>query len=255
MSTRPLFLLTNDDGVHAPGIRALAEAIRPLGDVVIVAPHVERSAMSHAMTISQPLRMEKLSADTYAVEGLPVDCVLLACRKILSRKPSWVLSGINRGGNLGIDVITSGTVGAALEGSLLGYKSMAISTEGRGLLDYSAAQSVVVKLLKNEHISHIAEKNVINVNVPNGPYTDVKGIKVTTLGRRIYDEDMYEGQDPRGRAYFWVGGGGKLHEDIPDSDCVLLDQGFATVSVLRTDYYDEAATAQLKAKLPHDIHK
>ena len=142
MSKRPLFLLSNDDGVHAPGLRALAEAVEPFGDVLIVAPHVERSGASSMLSIHQPLRLEKIGPNIYAVEGSPVDCVLLALRRLVDRVPDWVISGINRGGNLAQDTIYSGTVGAALEGSIHGIRAMAVSSHGAPPYRYDTAAKV-----------------------------------------------------------------------------------------------------------------
>lgn len=249
-SQKPLFLLCNDDGVHAPGIRVLAEAIAPLGDVVVVAPHVERSASSHAISIHSPLRVEQIARNIYAVEGTPADCIMLACRRLLHRKPSWIISGINRGGNLGIDTLYSGTVHAAMEGALHGYRAMAVSSHGRGNLRYDTAGQVVRMLLERQDLLAVGDRFTINVNVPNLPMEDLKGITVAGLGRRIYEDEMVEGIDPRGRPYYWIGAGGEMFEDIPDSDCYMVDQGFATVTVLKPSLLDERANDQLRRVLP-----
>ncbi len=252
MPQKPLFLITNDDGVHAPGMHALAQAFKDLGEVVIVAPHVERSASSHAITIYSPLRMEQLSANTYAVEGTPADCVMLAIRKLLRRKPNWVLSGINRGANLGVDTIYSGTVGAAMEGTLHGIRSIAVSSFGsaKESIHYESAAKVVRMLVERPDIMEtVPVSSMLNINVPNLPFSSLKGIAVTSLGRRVYEEGMQEGTDPRGRAYYWIGAGGEMFDDIPDSDCVLIDQGFVTASVLRPSFLDEQSNSLLKSKL------
>jgi 5'-nucleotidase len=249
---RPLFLISNDDGVHAPGVRALAAAVKDLGDVVIVAPHVERSASSHAISIHLPLRIEQVEPNIYAVEGTPADCVMLAIRKLLRRKPSWVLSGINRGANLGIDTIYSGTVAAAMEGTLHGIPSIAVSCYGkeRETLNYGAAGRVVRMLLERpEVLGDVTRNALVNINVPNLPFEQLKGITVATLGRRIYEESMQEGTDPRGRSYYWIGAGGEMFEDIPNSDCVMIDQGFVTATVLRPSFLDEQGNSLLKSKL------
>jgi 5'-nucleotidase len=249
---RPLFLLSNDDGVHAPGVRSLARAAAALGDVVIVAPHVERSASSHAISIHVPLRMEEIEPQIYAVEGTPADCVMIACRKLLRRKPNWVLSGINRGANLGIDTLYSGTVGAAMEGVMHGIPSLAVSSFGksRDTILYDTAGRVVIELLKQEaNWKNSLGQALLNVNVPNVSFEKLKGIKVTGLGRRLYDDQMQEGTDPRGRPYYWIGAGGEMFADIEDSDCVWLDQGFVTVSVLRPSLLDENANDAIRSAL------
>ena len=252
MPQKPLFLISNDDGVHAPGLRALAAAVKDLGDVVIVAPHVERSATSHAISIHLPLRMEQIEPKIYAVEGTPADCVMLAIRKLLHRKPTWVLSGINRGANLGVDTIYSGTVAAAMEGTLHNIPSIAVSTYGKAQdhLHYESAAKVVRMLLERpEVLGDVTRTSLVNVNVPNLPFEKLKGIAVTSLGRRIYEDEMQEGTDPRGRAYYWIGAGGEMFEDIPNSDCVMIDQGFVTMSVLRPSFLDEQGNALFETKL------
>lgn len=251
---RPLYLICNDDGVHASGLRALAAAVRELGEVVVVAPHVERSATSHAITIGQPLRVENLGDGVYAVEGTPADCVMLALRKILHRRPVWVLSGINRGANLGIDTLYSGTVHAAMEGSLHRVRGMAISALGRTSLRYDTAAKVVQTLLREQSwAEQLPEDATININVPCLGYEELKGIRVAGLGRRIYDDEMVEGIDPRGRPYYWIGAGGEMFEDILESDCLLSDEGYVTASVLRPALLDEAANHRLKAMLPTNL--
>lgn len=252
MSQRPLFLLSNDDGVHAPGVRALARAVQDLGDVVVVAPHVERSASSHAISIHVPLRIEEIEPGIHAVEGTPADCVMLACRKLLRRKPNWVLSGINRGANLGIDTIYSGTVAAAMEGVFHGIPAMAVSCLGKARehLHYEAAGQVVRLLLQRPDLTmDLAGRGLLNVNVPNLPFEKMKGIQVAGLGKRIYDDQMQEGTDPRGRPYYWIGAGGDMFADIPDSDCMVVDQGFVAVSILRPSLLDEQGNARLQAKI------
>lgn len=251
MSQRPLFLLSNDDGVHAPGVRELARAVKELGDVVVVAPHVERSATSHALSIHMPLRIEEIEPGIHAVEGTPADCILLACRKLLRRQPNWILSGINRGANLGVDTIYSGTVAAAMEGVIQGIPAMAISSFGKAQqrLHYETASQVVKLLLSKQELFHdITKAALLNVNVPNLPFSEIKGIRVTGLGKRIYDEEMQEGTDPRGRSYYWIGAGGDMFADIANSDCIMIDQGFVTVSVLRPSLLDERSNARLEAK-------
>lgn len=239
MNKSPLFLLCNDDGVHAPGIQVLASKLRTIGDVIVVAPHVEKSASSHAITISMPLRMEKLNDDVYAVEGTPADCVMFALQKLLvNRKPDWVISGINRGSNLGHDVLYSGTVGAAMEGALHGIPSIAISSHNKGqkYYLYETAADVLLKILNDRNLFPPL-KGVLNINVPNVEYTELQGFKVATLGKRIYEEQFRKSTDPRGRDYYWVGGGGHLFEEIPGSDCDYIDKNFVTLSFLRPSFF------------------
>lgn len=254
MSSRPLFLVSNDDGVHAPGLKALATMLRELGDVVIVAPHVERSAVSHAITIAQPLRLERIAENTYAVEGTPADCMMIAFWKVLKRRPDWVVSGINRGGNLGIDTLYSGTVGAAMEGALHGVRTIAVSCQGERPLKYETAAYVTRRLIENEaQWSEVIKGRVLNVNVPSIDISALKGLAFSRLGRRIYDQNLVEGVDPRGRPYFWIGGGGDSHMDIEGSDCNLFDEGYATASVLKPELFDETTTNALRQKFSAEL--
>lgn len=256
MSSRPSFLVSNDDGVHAPGLKALAEMLKSFGDVTIVAPHVERSATSHAITIALPLRVERIHDNTYAVEGSPADCVMVAFWKILKRPPDWVITGINRGGNLGIDTLYSGTVGAAMEGALHGVRAIAVSSQGERPLRYDTAAAVTRTLIEHEAKWSAAIKGkVLNVNVPSVPLNELKGLAFTSLGRRVYDQNLVEGVDPRGRAYFWIGGGGDSHMDIEGSDCNLFDEGYATASVLKPELFDESATSALKLKMSGGLNE
>jgi 5'-nucleotidase len=248
VAERPLFLLSNDDGVHAPGLKELARAVRSIGDVVVVAPHVERSASSHALSIHLPLRVEEIEKNVYAVEGTPADCVLIACRKLLRRKPNWVLSGINRGANLGIDTMYSGTVAAAMEGVINGIPGIAVSCFGKAKdrLYYESSSRVVTMLLENEQLLRSVGPGVLlNVNVPNLPFEEIKGLRVTGLGKRVYDEEMQEGTDPRGRPYYWIGAGGEMFADILNSDCTEISKGYATVSVLKPSLLDDHSNGRL----------
>lgn len=251
-STRPLWLLVNDDGVHAPGMKALAEAVAPIADFVIVAPHVERSGSGQGLSLASPLRAERLAPNIFAVEGTPTDCVLFALHKALNRRPDMVLSGINRGINIGQDTLYSGTVAAAMEACIHGIPAMALSLKGRGHFDYPAyhdAIKVVRVILEQRERFAPAARAVVNINIPDVPLSQIKGFKVATLGRRIYDSSIIESVDPRGRPYFWIGGGGDQFVDIPESDCNLLYHDWITVTALEPNHIDEAANAALKDSL------
>lgn len=247
---KPLFLICNDDGVHAPGIRALAAAVEPFGDCVIVAPHVERSGSGQALSLTVPLRMERLSSNTYAIEGTPTDCIIFALNKILERRPDYVLSGINRGSNIGQDTLYSGTVAAAMEGAVNGIPAIAFSLAGRRLFelsDYADAIKVVRLLFENHDLLASAKSGVLNVNIPNVPIASMQGFAVTRLGRRVYDAAIAENTDPRGRPYYWIGGGGEDFQDIPGTDCKLLNENFVTLTALGLDHCNVAANDALKS--------
>ncbi|MCH7825688.1 MAG: 5'/3'-nucleotidase SurE [Acidobacteria bacterium] len=236
-------LVINDDGVHAAGIAALADSLRPLGDVVVVAPDREQSAASHALTLHAPLRIREVNAREYAVDGTPADCVYLGALQILDRKPDLVVAGINHGSNIGDDVTYSGTIAAAIEGTILGIPSFAISQEaksdaprgsGSGRFDFGNAGVVA-----HEIACRILEQGLpaadilLNVNVPVDP---IKGTRCTRQGRRTYDEVVHEGTDPRGRLYYWIGSGAAPHiEQDPDTDYMAVRGGCISICPLHLD--------------------
>ncbi len=249
---KPLFLISNDDGVHAPGIRALAAAVEPFADWVIVAPHVEKSGSGMCVSLNVPLRKEKLAANIYGVEGTPVDCVMFALNRVLDREPDMVLSGINRGSNIGQDSLYSGTIAAAMEGCLRGIPSVAFSLDARRafeISDYADAVKIVRLILKNPNYLKPASSSVLNVNIPSLPLSKIRGFAVCPLGRRIYDAQISENIDPRGRPYYWIGGGGDEIEHIPDTDCTLLRDHYITLTALSPDRVAQAANTNLKDQL------
>jgi len=250
--TKPLFLLSNDDGVHAAGIRALAQAVEPFADWLIVAPHVERSGSGHAISLSTPLRLEQLASNIFAVEGTPADCVMFAMSKLVSRRPDFVISGINRGCNIGQDTLYSGTVAAAMEGCLHGIPAIAVSRQGRrafALADYADAIKIVSLLFQNPALLAPARAAVLNVNIPDVPLSRMQGFAVAKLGRRIYDNQIAESVDPRGRPYYWVGGGGEDTQPIAGSDCTLLAAHYITLTALSPDHADFKVNEALHAGL------
>ena len=255
MAQKPLFLISNDDGVHAPGVRALAMAVENLGDCIVVAPHVERSGAGQGLSLTTPLRMERIAANIFAVEGTPTDCILFALNKLVDRRPDWILSGINRGANIAQDTLYSGTIAAAMEGAVHGIPAMAVSFSGRKsfeITDYAEAVKVIRLLFSQESAlkpTAATGPSVLNVNIPQLPFDQIKGFRVATLGKRIYDAQIIEGVDPRGRPYFWVGGGGEAYADLPGSDCNLLAEGYVTLTVLRPDHAHGEANTRLRATL------
>jgi len=240
MTSTPLILVSNDDGIHSEGIAALAEALRALGEVVIVAPDRERSAVSHSLTLHRPLRVEELGAGRYAVNGTPTDCVNLAINGILPRRPTLVVSGINKGANLGDDVTYSGTVSAAMEGTLLGVPSLAISLLGRGEFRFDAAARFSRRLATWVIERGLPPDTLLNVNVPAPadaqPDGDgVRGFALTRMGRRRYGDAIVEKVDPRGRKYYWIAG-----EEVPfvaeeGTDFHAIHQGLISVTPIHMD--------------------
>src|SRR4051812_36612882 len=201
---KPLILITNDDGVLAPGIRAVADALRAFADVVVAAPDRERSAASHSISLDRPLRVDEIEAQTYAIDGTPVDCVYLGLLHLVPRRPTLVVSGINHGYNLGSDVFYSGTVAAAVEGALRGIPAIAVSLERHASPDFSVAARFVSELVA-ETLGRgpvaLPPASVLNVNLPHGT---IDGHRITFLGRRVYRDQVEVRQDLRGRSYYWI---------------------------------------------------
>ena len=228
----PLILVTNDDGVHAPGIRALSAALETAGEVWIVAPDREASASGQSLTLKHPLRAEKVEARVLAVDGTPADCVNLAIVKLLPRRPAVVVSGINRGGNLGDDVFYSGTVGAAREGTFFGVPAIAVSLAARADLDYGPAAEFTRGLLRLVLERGLPERTLLNVNVPAGKPT---GVAVTVQGLRSHESTILEGLDPRHRTYYWIEEGRDQWVSDHMSDIFAIRAGLISVSPLQTD--------------------
>jgi 5'-nucleotidase len=237
-------LVTNDDGVHSEGIHALADALRRLGEVVVVAPHIEASAIGHALTLRRPLRMEQLREGVYEVDGTPTDCVNVAFTKLFGTPPDLVVSGINKGYNLGDDVTYSGTVSGALEGALLGVPSIAVSQERcRGTYDFThsaAAAATVAELVLREGL---APQTFLSMNVPAGK---PKGFKITVQGRRNHVTIVDERVDPRGNSYYWIEEGENAWEPHDRSDFQAVKDGFVSVTPLQPDMTDHKALVRLE---------
>jgi len=231
-------LVSNDDGVEAAGLRALAEALLPLGEVTVVAPDREQSASSHSISLHRPLRIKELSpwgsARRFAVDGTPTDAVYVGVNHLLrDRRPDVVASGINRGANLALDVLYSGTVAAAMEGTVMGLPSFAISLAGHGEPDFAPAAAFARKLAAEVARRGLPPGTLLNVNVPPG---EPRGAAITRLGKRSYSAAVVQKLDPRGRAYYWIGGDEQAHENVPGSDCdAVFDRGHISVTPLHLD--------------------
>jgi 5'-nucleotidase len=243
---KPLILVTNDDGINAPGIHTLQKAMSEIGDVYIVAPDRERSAVSHSLTLHRPLRIEELRERVYHTNGTPTDCVALAITKILPRKPDLVAAGINRGANLGDDVTYSGTVSAAMEGTLLGVPSFAISLAGERPYHYDVAAPFAVEVARYILNKNLPDDTLLNVNVPNKQKEALKGIRITRLGRRAYDNAIQDIYSPWGEKHFWIGGGKPLWEQGEDMDMQAVFDGYVSVTPVHLDLTNYAALEMLK---------
>jgi 5'-nucleotidase len=243
MADQPLILVTNDDGVHAPGIRALAAGLEGTGEVWVVAPDREASASGQSLTLKHPLRAEKVEPRVVAVDGTPADCVNLAIVKLLPRRPAVVLSGINRGGNMGDDIFYSGTVGGAREATFFGVPAIAVSLAARADLDYGPAARFARRLADLVLERGLPERTLLNVNVPPGKPV---GVAVTVQGRRTHEGTILEGLDPRHRTYYWIEEGRDQWVRDEMSDIFAVRSGLVSVSPLQTDTTHERALGPLR---------
>jgi 5'-nucleotidase len=235
-------LVTNDDGIHSPGLRALAEKLEEVGDVTVVAPSREVSGVSHALTISEPLRYEKIDEHNFSVDGTPTDCVNLAVANLLPKPPTLVVSGINRGANLGDDVTYSGTVAGAMEGAILGIPSFAISLASKADENFGAAAEFAAQLARTLQDKKLPRRTYLNVNVPSGP---VKGVQITSQGSRDYWAKVEERVDPRSRVYFWIKQGFSRWEKNGVSDIHAIRDNLISVTPLHIDFTNYSALDEL----------
>ncbi len=232
-------LVTNDDGIRSEGLEALAIALEPLGDVIAVAPLLETSAVSHALTLRRPLRLERIAQRRFGVDGTPTDCVNVAVAKVFSGLPDLVVSGINKGSNLGDDVTYSGTVAGALEAALLGIPSLAVSLDRAGdSFDFSQSADVAATLAEVLLQQGLPNRTFLNVNVPQKA---AKGLRVTVQGRRTHSTSVSEALDPRRQPYFWIEEGQRRWEEVDRSDFHAVANGWISVTPLHTDLTNHAA--------------
>lgn len=240
----PILLVTNDDGVHAPGIKALSASLADVGTVYVVAPDREVSACAQSLTLKHPLRAERLEERVYAVDGTPADCVNLALVKLLPRRPDLVVSGINRGANLGEDVFYSGTVGGAREGTFFGVASIAVSLAARADADFGPSAAFASRLAAMVIERGLPERTLLNVNIPPGhPVAAV----MTVQGRREHEGTILEGLDPRRRKYYWIEEGRDRWLKDEMSDIYAIRQGLISITPLQSDTTHHAAVPALRA--------
>ncbi|MBI2228548.1 MAG: 5'/3'-nucleotidase SurE [Deltaproteobacteria bacterium] len=230
-----IILLSNDDGIQSEGLTALDDALRSVADVYTVAPDRAQSSMSHALTLHRPLRVNELGPRRLSVDGTPVDCVKLALTGLLPVRPDLVISGINKGPNLGDDIIYSGTVSAAIEGALLGLPAIAVSLVTFKDFDFRAAADFIMHLLGQIQQREIPPKTLLNVNVPPIPKGEIKGWRLTRMGKRHYSENIVERVDPRGGKYYWIGGDDLGFAQDDGTDGVAVQEGYVSVTPLQVD--------------------
>ncbi len=230
-----LILLTNDDGFFSKGIQTLYETLKEIGEVVIVAPDRDRSAVSHALTMHRPLKVDLIKENCYSVNGTPTDCVVLGVKKILPREPDLIVSGINKGANLGEDITYSGTVSAAIEGTILGVPSFAISLVGERPFKYETACYFAFKIAKFILEKGLPQDTLLNVNVPNKALQEINGIKITRQGKRSYENSIHEIFSPWGEKQYWIGGGVVSWQRMENTDIQAIMEGFVSVTPLHID--------------------
>src|SRR3990167_8969166 len=228
-------LVSNDDGVHAPGLNILVEMLNKIADVTVMAPDRNRSGASNSLTLDNPLRVVTAANGFYSVNGTPTDCVHIAVTGLLQEMPDVVVSGINEGGNLSDDVIYSGTVAAATEGRFLGLPAIAVSLVGPRCVHYNTAAQITKILLERLRETPLTTDTILNVNVPDVPFLELKGIQVTRLGTRHLAEPTIKAVDPRGRKIYWVGMPGIAQDAGPGTDFYAVDSGYVSVTPLHVD--------------------
>ena len=237
-------LLTNDDGIHSPGLAALQEALTPLGRLVIIAPDRDNSAVSHSLTMNRPLKVTPLGSDRYTIDGTPTDCVAVGLKKILHHPPALLVSGINTGPNLGDDISYSGTVSAAIEGTMYGVPSLAISVAGTAPFDFSEAMRVASFLAARTLANSLPPDTLLNVNVPSTSRRCQ--LRVTRQGRRLWENSIHEALDPRGATHYWIGGGRPLPDPGEDTDVHALASGLVSITPIHLDLTNHAGITYLK---------
>ncbi len=248
-------LVTNDDGIRAPGLRALVDAIKPFGEVKVVAPDRERSCCAHALTMRDPLRVSSFEWDgceAFEVNGFPADCVNVALTIGFPDGCDLVLSGINNGPNLGFDVTYSGTVGGAMEGTVNGIRSIALSVAslvGGETLRYDVAAAWFAERFEDLTSAPQAPLTFLNVNVPNREAVELRGHRVTRMGQRVYKDRVERREDPWGRVYYWQGGVAVLSDHEPGTDVAAVSEGFVSVTPVTLDWTNHAHTDALRKSL------
>lgn len=248
-------LISNDDGYLAPGIRTLAQHLRGVADITVVAPERDRSGASNSLTLDLPIRVTPADDGFYRVDGTPTDCVHLAITGLLKEEPDMVVSGINAGANMGDDVLYSGTVAAAMEGRFLGYPAMAVSLASRGghaFEHFESAARIAIELLARLQSHPLPSDTILNVNVPDLPWDELQGIEATRLGHRHKAEPVIKGADPRGRPIYWVGPAGAEQDAGPGTDFYAVRQGRVSVTPLKVDLTRHDMVAELANWLDRD---
>ena len=247
-----IILVTNDDGINSEGLKVLSNTLSKLGEVFIVAPDRQRSAVGLSVTLERPLRVERMDEKIFSVDGMPADCVTLAIHKLMESPPDIIVSGINDGQNIGYDIYHSGTVGAAFEGTMFGIPSMAVSIANESFYDdfqgdiwYNTAAQIALKLARSIFKRKLPDGTLLNINVPNVPLSEIDGIEVTRHCSATYDIEIQDRLDPRGKEYYWVGGEFQKSTDHSRTDLDVLQRRKVSVTPLRLDITDYTMMQEL----------
>lgn len=241
-------LLTNDDGIFAKGLAVLWSTVKEIADVTVVAPDRERSATGHGITVDMPLRAELVpfyGDSAWSVNGTPADCVKLGVNCLLEEKPDLIISGINRGSNMGIDVLYSGTVSGALEGIILGFPAIAISAACHSKPNYETAAQFLKKIIPKVLETCVCRSTLLNINVPPIPADEIAGVKITRLGTRKYLNSFEVRTDPRGRKYYWLGEDSMDADEEADTDIAAVNQNMISITPIHVDLTDYRALQEL----------
>jgi 5'-nucleotidase len=238
-------MVTNDDGIDSPGILALRDAMTGVGRTIVVAPERDNSAVSHALTMSRPLRIRRRDQDTHTLDGTPTDCVVIGLGKLLETRPDLLVSGINPGPNLGDDISYSGTVSAAIEATMYGIPSVAFSLAGEPPYDYSLAMRIAITLAETVLANPLPDNTLLNVNIPAGQ--GCKGMVITRQGRRLWENSIQETFDPWGRRHYWIGGGTPLRDHGEDTDVAAIRNGLVSITPIHLDLTNHTGLQLLRS--------
>jgi len=246
-----VILLTNDDGVYAEGLRVLWKALKKIGDVCVVVPETEKSAVAHAINLYTPLKIRQVliekGFEAYVVNGTPVDCVKIGVNSILKKKkPDMVVSGINPCSNMGMDILYSGTVSAAAEGAILGIPAISVSLDGGKGYYFTTAAELTLKIIKKLQKIEVPPDTVININVPDLPISKIKGVHLTYQSKARYEEEYEERKDPRGNSYYWLKGVFRRIDREKGSDVETVKNGYVSITPLHLDLTNHKFLSYLK---------
>ena len=256
MPKQTRILVSNDDGITSAGIAALEESLSDIGEVIVVAPDRDQSAASHALSLHRPLRVEEVAPRRFSVDGTPTDCVNLAVNGLIKgKRPDLIVSGINKGANVGDDITYSGTVSAAMEGTLLRIPSVAVSVAAKNGFMFESAAMYARTVSEFVLESGLPPNTLLNINVPNLPPEEIKGVRITKQGKRFYDDKIIKNKDPRGKNYYWIGGSDLAFRKTPSSDILSVMKGWISVTPVKLDFTDHDYFETLKQNHLGDLKK